>query len=633
MAGKILTMEILHREGLSRIGRFQTDHGKVDTPNIMPVINPNIMTLPIDKMVKMGAQALITNSYIIRRNGDLKERALNEGLHKLIGFDGTIMTDSGTFQSYMYGEVEYQNVDTVDFQTQIGSDISTILDIFSTPSDNHEKAEYAVDETYRRFQEIEAMGRKHNISGPVQGSIYKDLRAKSASLMSGTTASYMPIGGVVPLLEQYNYSTLVDIILTSKLNSDFSKPIHLFGGGHPMFMAMAVLMGVDMFDSASYVKYARDGRLLYTDGTRYLEDVTELPFWSPLRDRYTVMELKKAEIGEKYELLAEHNLFAIFQELSEIRERIRENTLWQYVEGKSRTHPALYSAFQRLLTYSKILEPYEELYRKSPIFHFGSETNDGPYGERLKKISLKRGEMERTPPGTWKPARMSRKFIQNVYEQTDKPYSIDWYGIDVPIEMEESYPVEQVVSGPYEEPRDLNIHREKNRIESIEHDTEMKIRSFNLEKVRFLSDVQFGFGTGKELFPDSSLITVSRSTGRIRTISVNGKILATMRTHDGYLGLTMDGASIIHKKSKGIENRVMVTSESAEFNRRGSSVFFKFILEYDRDIIALNDVLVVDPDDNLVAVGRSTVSGREMGMYREGVAVLINHHIKSTTKG
>jgi tRNA-guanine transglycosylases, various specificities len=132
-------MEILRREGLARIGRFQTDHGHVDTPNIMPVINPNIMTLPIEKMVRMGAQALITNSYIIRRNKDLKERALNEGLHKLIGFDGTIMTDSGTFQSYMYGEVEYQNADTVDFQIQIGSDISTILDIFSTPSDSHER--------------------------------------------------------------------------------------------------------------------------------------------------------------------------------------------------------------------------------------------------------------------------------------------------------------------------------------------------------------------------------------------------------------------------------------------------------------------------------------------------------------
>jgi tRNA-guanine transglycosylases, various specificities len=290
--------------------------------------------------------------------------------------------------------------------------------------------------------------------------------------MTGTTASYTPIGGVVPLLEQYNYSTLVDIILTSKLNSDFSKPIHLFGGGHPMFMAMAVLMGVDMFDSASYVKYARDGRLLYSDGTRYLDDVTELPFWSPLRDKYSINELKKVDEGDKHALLAEHNLFAIYQELSEIRERIRENTLWQYVEGKSRNHPALFAAFRKLLTYSGSLEPYQELYRKSPIFHFGSETNMGPYGERLKKISGERGIMERAPQGTWKPARMNRKFIENIYEKTDKAFSIDWYGIDVPIEMEESYPVEQVVAGSYEEIKGIAPEKES--------PSEGRIRSFNL---------------------------------------------------------------------------------------------------------------------------------------------------------
>ncbi len=620
MNHKNLTLEILHREGLARIGRFKTEHGTVDTPNIMPVINPNIMTLPISTMEKMGTQALITNSYIIRRNKDLKERAIEGGLHKLIGFNGTIMTDSGTFQSYMYGEVEYQNQDTVDFQIQIGSDISTILDIFSTPSDNHEKAEYAVDETFRRFEEIRERAVEHNISGPIQGSIYKDLRKKSSMLMSATIASYNPIGGVVPLLEQYDYSTLVDIILTAKLSSDFSKPIHLFGGGHPMFLGMAVLMGVDMFDSASYVKYARDGRLLYADGTRYLGDITELPYWSPLRGRFTIDELKKAEESERHKLLAEHNLFAIFQELAEVRERIRENTLWQYVEGKSRTHPALYAAYKKLLTYSKLLEPYFELYRKSPVFHFGTETNMSPYAERLKRISSERGEMQIVPHGVWKPARMNRKFIENVYEQNHTRYSIDWFGIDVPIELEESYPVEQVVSGFYEE---MNSSRQVD-----ENPSDKRVRQFNLEKVRTLSDVQFGNGTGKILFPDSSVITVSRSTGRIRTISVEGKIVATMRTHDGYLGLTMSGAEIIHRCSAGIKNRVKVTADSAEFNRKGSSVFFKFIIEADENIIALNDVLVVDPEDHLVAVGRATVTGREMAMYHDGTAVLINHHAK-----
>ncbi|MHB1439517.1 MAG: tRNA guanosine(15) transglycosylase TgtA [Cuniculiplasma sp.] len=618
MSGNRLEMQILHREGLARIGRFKTDHGFVDTPNIMPVINPNIRTLSMDIMKKLGTQAIITNSYIIRRNEDLKEIALSKGLHHLIGFDGTIMTDSGTFQSYVYGDVEYENRDTVEFQLKIKSDISTILDIFSTPMDSWEKANQAVDETHKRFMEIADLAGKNNISGPIQGSVYDDLRVKSAKLMSGTDSTYLPIGGVVPLLEQYRYSKLVDIIINSKLNSDFSKPIHLFGGGHPMFMGMAVLLGVDMFDSASYVKYARDDRLLYPDGTRNLKDITELPYWSPLRDRFSTQELRKAEENEKFSLLAEHNLFAIFQELSEIRERIRENTLWQYVESKSKSHPSLYSAFRRILRYSENLEPYFELYRKSPLFHFGEETNQSPYGVRLKKLQPSDTDYYTLSSGDWKPARLSKDFVKNVYEKTEGHFYINWFGLKVPLEMEEAYPVEQVI--PW------NEEKESGSKKPIPKD--IKIRDFNLEKLRFLADFQFGENTGKKLFTDNCEIAVSRATGRIRTITREGKIIATMRAHDGFIGLTFAGGLIIHGMSEGIKNRVMVTEESATYNSQGKSVFFKFITNFDDRIIPLNDVLVVDPNDRLVAVGRSMVSGKELGMYREGTAVSINHHLE-----
>lgn len=618
MSGQSLTMQILHREGLARIGRFSTDHGYVDTPNIMPVINPNLRTLPMETMKKFGTQAIITNSYIIRRNPDLKAEALRKGLHSLIGFDGTIMTDSGTFQSYVYGGVEYENRDTVEFQIDIKSDISTILDIFSTPADSHEKAKLAVNETHKRFMEIKDIAKSHNISGPIQGSIYRDLRRRSARLMSATDASYLPIGGVVPLLEQYKYSELVDIILESKLAGDFSKPVHLFGGGHPMFMGVAVLLGVDMFDSASYVKYARDDRLLYTEGTRYLSDVTELPYWSPLNDRYTIKEIKTLDEKERFPALAEHNLFAIFQELAEIRERIRENTLWQYVESKSRSHPSLYSAFQRILRHSKRIEPYFELYRKSPLFHFGAETNRSPYGIRLRKLEPN-GTYNTLSSREWKPARLSQDFVKNVYEKSRENFCINWFGLKIPVEMEEIYPVEQVISGNEKETRGTSYRRD-NGFE--------KKRDFNLEKLRRIADFQFGNGIGEKIFPDDCEITVSRTTGRIRTISRNGNMLATMRAHDGFVGLTFEGGLRLHEISTGMKNKVMVTGESAIYNSQGKSVFFKFIEQNDSEIIPLNDVLVVDPDDRLVAVGRALVSGREMGMYREGVAVSINHHKK-----
>ena len=617
MQAEKITMEILGREGLARIGRFRTAHGVINTPNIMPVINPNINTMSIDAMKKAGMTCLITNSYIIRRSPALREKALRDGLHSLIGFDGPIMTDSGTFQSYVYGDVEFQNRDTVEFQLKIGSDISTILDIFSTPDDAWNKAEDAVKMTAERFAEVDDLAETHDISGPIQGSIYPDLRKISASLMSSGKASYLPIGGVVPLLEQYRYAELVDIIINSKLNSDFSKPIHLFGGGHPMFMGMAVLLGVDMFDSASYVKYAKDDRMLYPEGTRDLKDVMELPYWSPIRGRFTAEELRKEPAESRKSLIAEHNLAAIYMELSEIRERIHEQTLWQYVEARSRSHPALFEAFKRILLYSGKIEKYVELYRKPPFMAFDDLSMMSPYASRVRNI---KGSGEYVDATAYYSHGMglSEKFIKEIYEKTQDKYSIMWGDIEIPVELEESYPVQQSIFAK----NMLNSPKKYlNRGEST-------LRNYNLEKIRFLADYQFGAGSGKKLFPDSCQIMVSRSTGRIRTIEDAGKILATMRVHDGYLALTMEGGGRIMKNSPGMKNRVMVTDESATFNAQGKSVFFNFILNCDMDIIPYNEVLVIDPSNNLVAVGKALTSGIEMKQYRKGVAVIINHHRK-----
>ena len=418
--GKI-TMEILGREGLARIGRFRTAHGVINTPNIMPVINPNINTMSIDSMKRAGMTCLITNSYIIRRSPELRDRALKDGLHSLVGFDGPIMTDSGTFQSYVYGDVEFQNRDTVEFQIKIGSDISTILDIFSTPDDTRNKAEDAVRMTAERFAEVDDLAETHDISGPIQGSIYPELRKMSASIMSSGKASYLPVGGVVPLLEQYRYAELVDIILNSKLNSDFSKPIHLFGGGHPMFMGMAVLLGVDMFDSASYVKYAKDDRMLYPEGTRDLRDIMELPYWSPLRGKFTAEELRKESPEKRKSLIAEHNLAAIYMELSEIRERIHEQTLWQYVEARSRSHPALFEAFKRILLYSESIGKYVELYRKPPFMAFDSLSMISPYASRMKHFRCE-GEYADATAYYSQGTGLSEKFIKEIYEKSSDRY-------------------------------------------------------------------------------------------------------------------------------------------------------------------------------------------------------------------
>ena len=130
-----MKFEIKKRDAAGRICRLTTKHGTITTPNLMPVINPNRMLISPKEMKKLfGTEIVITNSYIIQKSNKLREKALENGVHKLIDFDGPVMTDSGTFQSYVYGDIKLDPIKIVKFQRDIGSDIGTILDIFGTPT-------------------------------------------------------------------------------------------------------------------------------------------------------------------------------------------------------------------------------------------------------------------------------------------------------------------------------------------------------------------------------------------------------------------------------------------------------------------------------------------------------------------
>ena len=127
--------EIIRRDGLARIGKFTSNSGKtMETPALFPVVNPKICTVsPRELYDTFGFKSLITNSYIIKNSKELNEKAREVGLHEMLDFPGIIMTDSGTFQSHMYGEVELTNEEIIEFQKAIGTDIGTVLDIFTEP--------------------------------------------------------------------------------------------------------------------------------------------------------------------------------------------------------------------------------------------------------------------------------------------------------------------------------------------------------------------------------------------------------------------------------------------------------------------------------------------------------------------
>ena len=344
--------EITNRDGAARIGRIHTKHGAITTPMLLPVINPNLRTIePREMWEKYGIEALITNSYVIWKHEDLRTTALSDGIHSLIDFPGAVVTDSGTFQSYVYGDVEVGPEEIVTFQRDMGVDIGTMLDVFGRPDMTREQLENSVQETAERAKpSLSVAGSEMLLNGPIQGGTHADLRAESSLLMGsaeseGRGFAVHPIGGIVPLMEQQRYQELFEILLASKSNLPPDRPVHFFGCGHPMLFPMAIALGVDLFDSAAYAIFARDDRLLTPDGTVKLGDIQEWPFNSHALFGTTPQGVREMDRDERSTILAKHNLEVTQSELARCREAIRNGTIWELAEKRSHASPYLRGAF------------------------------------------------------------------------------------------------------------------------------------------------------------------------------------------------------------------------------------------------------------------------------------------------
>jgi len=344
--------EITNRDGAARIGRLHSKHGAITTPMLLPVINPNLRTIePREMWEKFGIEALITNSYVIWKHEDLRTTALSDGIHSLLDFPGAVVTDSGTFQSYVYGDVEVGPEEIVTFQRDMGVDIGTMLDVFGRPDMSREELEGAVEETADRAEpSLAVAGSDMLLNGPIQGGTHADLRAQSSLLMGSSESegrgfAVHPIGGIVPLMEQQRYRELFEILLASKSNLPLDRPVHFFGCGHPMLFPMAIALGVDLFDSAAYAIFARDDRLLTPEGTVKLGDIQEWPFNSHALFGTTPQGVREMDRDERSVMLAKHNLEVTQSELARCREAIRNGTIWELAEKRSHASPYLRDAF------------------------------------------------------------------------------------------------------------------------------------------------------------------------------------------------------------------------------------------------------------------------------------------------
>jgi 7-cyano-7-deazaguanine tRNA-ribosyltransferase len=442
-----LLFEVRYSDLAGRIGKIKTPNGTIETPAFIPVVHPVSQSVDVEFLKRLGFEAVITNAYItLKQYGNI---ARQKGIHNIINFDGPIMTDSGGYQVLEYGSIELEPSFIAQFEEDIQSDICVPLDKPTGYGLSYEVAEKYVNETIRNSEEtlnlIKSNNKPNSIwVGPVQGAEHLDLVKRSAELLDEMGYEMMALGSPVQLLESYEFAILANMIGTLK-STVMSKPIHLFGAGHPLTIPLAVALGCDTFDSASYILYARDNRYMHPNGTSRLDNLTYLACQCPVCIKMTVREFIDLKQDEKIVELAKHNLYVLRSEVLSVKQAIMEGRLWEYVAQKARAHPKLMEAFKLFMNY-KHLEDGTPLFKKKAIFFMESIDQYRPEACRIRRIFSSFGTNKKKivlfPDTQVSPFYCSQEYFDLSKKFSD--YQICTYnpfiGI-IPIEISDIYPV------------------------------------------------------------------------------------------------------------------------------------------------------------------------------------------------
>lgn len=426
------------------MGELRTRRGTIETPYLFPVIDMARQEVSLAELMAVGFQAVTINAYLLLKRGH------RGSIHELLGtHELVVMTDSGAYQLLEYGSIDVDNETIVEFQKEIDSDIAVILDVPTGDSYDRDWALYTVEETLRRAQSVaNKLDRDKRLWVlPVQGGLHLDLVEKSAAESAKLDFDLYALGSPTRMLEKYRYDLVIDMVAASRKHIPPAKPLHLFGAGHPMMIPFAVAMGVDLFDSSSYILFARDGRYVTSSGTRRLEQLSCLPCCCPVCSKLDVTELLELEPSERTRLLATHNLYAIQLVLRETKQAIKEGRLWELLEEYSRKHPSLRRALgliaRKHANYLEKLDPRYNSGARAPLIYSTLSLTNPRISRALKYV-----RKQYTPPRTVKRLIMLPRFRrdeESITEEDHVVYYDELLGI-IPSELSRTYPLGHAVT-------------------------------------------------------------------------------------------------------------------------------------------------------------------------------------------
>jgi len=269
----------------ARAGVVRTPHGDVPTPVYMPVgTQATVKTLTPDELTAAGASIILANTYHLSLRPGAERVARFGGLHRFMGWDKPILTDSGGFQVFSLGHLRKIDEDGVTFRSHVdgspqhfspervivleedlGADIIMPLDECLPYGVDEGAASVALDRTHRWAARCQAAQTRPNqaLFGIVQGGMYPALRRRSATTLAGLDLPGYAIGGLSIGESKAEMHAMLEEV-TPLLPAH--KPRYLMGVGAPEDLFEGVARGVDMFDVVLPTRLARNGALFTMDG-------------------------------------------------------------------------------------------------------------------------------------------------------------------------------------------------------------------------------------------------------------------------------------------------------------------------------------------------------------------------------
>ena len=283
--------QLHHTDGAARAGELETPHGKALTPFFMPVATQaTVKALTPEEVRDVGAQVVLSNAYHLYLRPGVETVVNLGGLHKFMGWDGPILTDSGGFQAFSMGPLRKVSDDGIRFRSHIdGSehnftpelatanqeglapDIAMCFDQCIAYGASEKQVRQAMERTHRWAQscfdahQSSATGAPSGqaLFGIVQGGTFPELRDESARAISAIPFHGYAVGGLAVgenKEDMYQFTGQVAEVLPE------DKPRYLMGVGSPEDLVEGVARGIDMFDCALPTRVARNGNLFTPEG-------------------------------------------------------------------------------------------------------------------------------------------------------------------------------------------------------------------------------------------------------------------------------------------------------------------------------------------------------------------------------